>query len=313
MLEIKRYQPQLEQEWNDFVRRSKNGTFLFDRQYMDYHQDRFTDCSLMIYQNNRLIALFPANKTQEGVVHSHQGLTYGGLLLSNKATTHLVLQCFADINQYYKEAGCHKIVYKTIPHIYHRLPSEEDLYALFKECRAELVGRDIASVITPQTSIGFAELRRRGVKKAIQQGITIQPATRYAPFWQILAENLQGKYGVSPVHTLEEIELLASRFPDNIKLYTAEKEGQVIAGVVIYETDTTIHVQYISANAVGKATGALDLLFHHLIQEIYCERKFFDFGRSTEDRGHTLNQSLIFQKEGFGGRGICYDMYEWTL
>ena len=35
--------------WDQFVAQSKNGTFLFQRNFMDYHADRFFDCSLMIY------------------------------------------------------------------------------------------------------------------------------------------------------------------------------------------------------------------------------------------------------------------------
>ena len=62
MIEIKRYTPQEKQDWNDFVAKSRQGTFLFDRNYMDYHQDRFHDQSLMIFYNGKLCALLPANE-----------------------------------------------------------------------------------------------------------------------------------------------------------------------------------------------------------------------------------------------------------
>lgn len=313
MFKIIAYNNIYQKEWDNFINCSKNGTFLFYRQYIDYHQRRFTDCSLMIYQKERLVALLPANKTPDGIIYSHQGLTYGGLILSTEATTQMVIDMFSIINSYYKTQGNNKIVYKTSPFIYHRYPSEEDLYALFKVCKAQLIARDIASVVLPKNAIRFTQLRQRGIKKAQKLGVKIEISTQYELFWDILTQNLQEKYGVMPVHSLAEIKLLAAYFPQNIKLYTAKIHGNTIAGSVIYETQQTIHVQYISANKEGKAIGALDLLFYYLLNEVYSEDLYFDFGKSTEQGGLFLNQSLIFQKEGFGGRGICYDTYEWTL
>ncbi len=128
-----------------------------------------------------------------------------------------------------------------------------------------------------------------------------------------LTDNLQQRYQVKPVHTLDEMLLLASRFPEQIKLYTASVEGEVLGGTVVYETPHVIHTQYISASAEGKRRHALDMLFDKLIHHIYADRDFFDFGKSTEEHGTVLNESLIFQKEGFGGRGVCYDTYEWEV
>ena len=50
MFEIIRYTPDKANEWNKFIAKSKNGTFLFDRNYMDYHSDRFHDYSLLFYR-----------------------------------------------------------------------------------------------------------------------------------------------------------------------------------------------------------------------------------------------------------------------
>ena len=43
------YNEQMEHDWNRAVESSKNGTFLFDRRFMDYHRDRFCDCSLVFF------------------------------------------------------------------------------------------------------------------------------------------------------------------------------------------------------------------------------------------------------------------------
>ena len=71
-----------------------------------------------------------------------------------------------------------------------------------------------------------------------------------------------------------------------------------------------VHVQYISANYEGKELGALDMLFDYLINTQYKEYDYFDFGQSTEQMGNFLNENLLFQKEGFGGRGVIYPVYE---
>ncbi len=132
-------------------------------------------------------------------------------------------------------------------------------------------------------------------------------------FWKILDDNLTNKYGTKPVHTLSEIEYLHSRFPDNIKLYLAFSDEQVLGGTVMYLTKNVLHTQYISASILGKESGALDLLFDELINKIFVDIPVFDFGQSTEQMGNVLNESLIFQKEGFGGRGVVYDIYKYTL
>ena len=80
MYKVELYTPERKKEWNIFIENAKNSTFLFDRNYMDYHADRFQDFSLMIYRKNKLYALLPANKKND-VLYSHQGLTYGGLIM----------------------------------------------------------------------------------------------------------------------------------------------------------------------------------------------------------------------------------------
>ena len=76
---IKLYEAERRQEWDDFVNAARNGTFLFLRGYMDYHADRFSDFSLMAYRGNKLYALLPAHCTEDALC-SHCGLTYGGMV-----------------------------------------------------------------------------------------------------------------------------------------------------------------------------------------------------------------------------------------
>ena len=310
MFEITRYSSDRKAEWNDFIVRSKNGTFLFDRSYMDYHSDRFSDHSLMFYLKGRLYAVLPAN-VKDGVMYSHQGLTYGGLVMDDGARAAGVSALFGELNGYLHGQGIRKMVYKPVPWIYSRYASEEDLYAIVNTCGAKLTARDISSTIFLADRIRFSELRRRCARKALRAGVTVERSNDIAAFWRILDGNLEAKYGVAPVHTCAELELLAGRFPDNIKLYTASLGDEPLAGVLVYLNSATVHTQYISASPEGKRIGALDALFHELICNTYSNYRYFDFGRSTEHEGAYLNEALIFQKEGFGGRGVCYDTYEW--
>ncbi len=312
MFRIEPYSIEQKNTWNTFVDNAKNSTFLFNRNYMDYHANSFQDCSLMVYRKDKLYALLPANR-KDNALYSHQGLTYGGLIMSNKATALDILETFQTINDYLKNIGIEKVIYKPLPYIYHQIPSQEDLYALFRTTNAHIIGRNISSTIYQENKIKFIESRKSGIRKAISHNITIRMTDDYESFWQILNTNLKNKYGVAPVHTLDEIKLLQTRFPKNIKLYLAYKNEEVLGGTVLYLTKQVVHTQYISANLEGKELGVLDLLFDYLINHEYTNFPIWDFGQSTEDMGHILNESLIFQKEGFGGRGMCYDIYEYNL
>lgn len=312
MFEISRYSPADAGEWNRFVAQSKQATFLFDRRYMDYHADRFTDCSWLVRRHGRIRALLPANAVG-GTLHSHQGLTYGGLLTDRKAKAADVCQMFLELNETLGKGGIHHVVYKAMPWIYHQLPAEEDLYALTQVCHAQLTVREASTAIILNHRLRFSESRRSGIRKAVAAGVTCRESDDLEAFWSILDTNLEAKYGVKPVHTLQELQLLRSRFPGHIRLFMAYEGQQPLGGTLVYETPQVVHTQYISASPRGKETGALDLLFDRLINHHYADGRYFDFGKSTEDQGHRLNGPLIFQKEGFGGRTVCYDTYEYSL
>lgn len=313
MFDIKRYDKNTDREaWNAFVALSKNGTFLFDRSYMDYHSDRFKDHSLMFYLNGKLYAVLPANINGDAI-QSHMGLTYGGLVMGIDASAARIITLFQELNAYLAAQGIRHMLYKCVPWVYHLMPAEEDLYAIFRTCDAHLAARDIGTVIDMGHPLQWSYMRRRALKRAVANGVTVKKSNNFADFWQILSENLSQKYGVKPVHSLQEIELLASRFPDNIALYCAYKDDRTVAGIVVYATEQVVHTQYIAANPEGKRWGAIDAICDCLINQDYADCRYFDFGRSTEDRGRYLNESLIRQKEGFGGRGLCWDWYEWQV
>lgn len=311
-MEIRRYRREDKELWNSFVSKARNATFLFDRNYMDYHADRFDDNSFMFYHKGKLKAVLPANVAGD-TLYSHQGLTYGGLLLDKKATVEDVLECFDSLNSWLRKNGISKVVYKALPWIYQQYPSQEDLYALTWKCKAQLISRDIASTIVIDNKLKFAESRKSGIRKALSLNIEVGESNDVDGFWHVLEDNLGNRYNAKPVHTACEMKLLMSRFPNSIKLYVAKMNGEIVGGTLIYVTPQVVHTQYISASVEGKKHGALDLLFDYIINKVYANFRYFDFGKSTEQGGAYLNEPLIFQKEGFGGRGVCYDWYQWEL
>lgn len=311
-MEIRRYRREDKELWNSFVSKARNATFLFDRNYMDYHADRFDDNSFMFYHKGKLKAVLPANVAGD-TLYSHQGLTYGGLLLDKKATVEDVLECFDSLNSWLRENGISKVVYKALPWIYQQYPSEEDLYALTWKCKAQLISRDISSSIVIHNKLKFAESRKSGIRKALSLNIEVGESNDVDGFWHVLEDNLGNRYNAKPVHTANEMKLLMSRFSNNIRLYVAKMNGEIVGGTLIYVTPQVVHTQYISASVEGKKHGALDLLFDYIINKVYANCRYFDFGKSTEQGGAYLNEPLIFQKEGFGGRGVCYDWYQWEL
>ena len=313
MFEVRRYTAEQASEWNAFVTASKNGTFLFDRRYMDYHSDRFEDCSLMVYYKSELYALLPANRVAD-TLYSHQGLTYGGLLMTPDSKTAVVRDALVAVNAFLRQEGIRRVRYKHIPWIYASLPSEEDLFALNNVCKAQICSRDVSTVVMLRHRLPLSELRRRCVRKAQKAGVEIKEVQDCSAFWPLLEDNLKARYDARPVHSLEEIALLKSRFPQHIRLFVACKDGRVVGGTLLYICARTVKTQYISANDEGRRVGALDLLFSTLLDK--CSEngmEYFDFGTSNRPDNDDLNDSLIFQKEGFGGRAVCYDTYEYSL
>lgn len=319
--------------WDQFIAKSKNGTFLFQRNFMDYHADRFFDCSLMIYDGispddeykesslttKDLVAVFPANWVEkEHCVYSHQGLTYGGLVVMPEVTELEVMNILQNVMLYYMDyMQARKLVYKPIPYIYCPYPCGEDLYALFR-AGAQLSRRLVSTVVSTHNQLRMRTLRVRQSKKAIDHGFYIDRMAEgdtesLKEYWSLLSDVLMTHHNVHPVHSLDEMELLMSRFPREIKIYLVRKDHRIVAGVVVFETKQVAHVQYIAAGEEGREYGALDLLFRHLVNERYQHMEFVDFGTSNEQGGHVLNHGLIFQKEGFGGRAVCYDTYSVLL
>lgn len=310
-----RYDASRRKEWDEFVRNSANATFLFMRGYMDYHSDRFRDHSLMAFYKGKLRACLPANLRPDGTLVSHGGLTYGGWIFPRAHFDgNRVLELFAAWTDHCRAEGIAAIVYKPVPWVLSPMPAQEDLYALWR-LGFTLRSRLLSSAIFPDNNPGFNMAKRQQLREALKHPeIKIEESPSLAQFHAMLCDCLASRHDAAPVHTLQELELLHSRFPKNIRLFTATDttDGEMLAGTLIFDTGFTAHTQYMATSPRGRQLNALTLLIGTLVSDIFASRRIFDFGTSNlPDR--SLHASLLEQKYSLGGRGAVYETYTLTL
>ena len=314
MVRIEKYSSEKEDIWNRFNKESKNSLFMFDRKYMDYHSDRFKDHSLLFYDEDKLIAILPLSEHGEEL-KSHGGLTYGGFITDSKMKQHTMMDCFKTFISYAKENGFSKVTYKCIPHIYHNQPAEEDRFALFAN-GAQLVTVDVSTYVNLSSPLKMPKGRKAQISRAKREGVVIEELSSLEDFETFIElENavLKERHEVTAVHTGSELKLLKDRLPENIHLFASMKDGNLIAGTVVYEYDQVIHTQYMAADEEARTIGALDLAVSTVIEKYKNSKKWLDFGISTEHGKIYLNEGLCSQKEGFGGRTGVYEIWELNI
>jgi hypothetical protein len=295
MFELKKYIHNNKSEWDAFVSISKNSTFLFHRDYMDYHADRFEDYSLMLYDKNTLVALLPANLVGD-TVYSHQGLTYGGLILSKKYHYEDIQLYLNSINQHLSNEGIKTLVLKVPPYFYaNNLAQELNLLLQRNE------GIKTKTVLGAAISTEDFSFPKMSLSKTKLKLFLMEESKDLKPFWKILEQNLKERYGSSPVHSIEEIEQLSKKFPEQIKLFVFRHKNTrfIEAGVLLFINDKTIKTQYISSTIEGRKNRVSDALYYSVINAFKKNYQFIDFG-TCEEENNTINMSLLNAKEKFG-------------
>ena len=310
LISIVEYSKEKKELWDAFVENSRTDIFMFKRDYMEYHSDRFVDGSLLFYVDDNLMGLFPANRDKDTLI-SHGGLTYGGIVTGENSKQHYVLTFFEELIKYARKNEIRQIVYKPVPHIFHLKTAEEDRYALFVY-GAEVLEVSPSTVIDLSRPIKMAKGRKAQISRATREGVSVIETENLESYERVIElENviLMGKHGVRAVHTADELYMLHNRFPENIKLFVASYKGEIIAGVVIYIYKQVVHTQYIASNETAREIGGVDAIIGQIINKYREQKRWIDFGISSENGGKYLNEGLISQKEGFGGRTVVYEKY----
>jgi Acetyltransferase (GNAT) domain len=303
--------------WDACVLQAGAGTFLHTRRFLSYHAQRFEDRSLVVTDDRGGVsALFPAalDLADDSTVVSHPGITYGGLLHDGRLVGSECLRTLEAICGHYSAQGLRRLRYKAVPSIYHWMPAQDDLYALFR-IGASLYRRDLSCAIDLSARARPSERRRRGWKRALGKGVeVVEGFDRLGEFWAVLEENLFSRHQRQPVHTLEEIQLVHGRFPAEIRLLVAVLGDEVVAGTLLFDSARVSHCQYTASSVLGREISALDAVFEAAVALATREhRRYFDFGVSTENSGRELNDGLHDFKAGFGGAGVAHDFYEVQL
>ncbi|WP_232782603.1 GNAT family N-acetyltransferase [Olleya sp. 1-3] len=275
---------------------------------MEYHNDRFYDFSLLVFKDEKLVAILPANRVED-CVYSHQGLTYGGLVFKENLKLNSVLLIYKALLKFLNEAKITELQLKILPSIYNTLPNDEQSYIMFL-LNAKLNRRDALSVIDYRQGLKFSKDRLEGVKRGKKHGLVIKEEGGFESFWStVLEPNLNEKHNVKPVHSLAEITALKINFEKQIRQFNVYQNNQIVAGTTIFESKYVAHSQYISGNNQKNELGSLDFLHHYLITSVFNNKRFFDFGVSNVNNGRQVNQGLQYWKEGFGARTVTQDFY----
>jgi CelD/BcsL family acetyltransferase involved in cellulose biosynthesis len=302
-------------EWDHFCKGGLNGTFLHSRRFLSYHGTRFVDRSLMVREDGQLVAVLPLAQSSGDatVVVSHPGATYGGLVHQGKVRGMRTIEALEACASALHAAGYMRMQYKPVPHIYHQVPAQDDLYALFR-LGARRFRCDLSSSIDLTNRGAPSERRRRGLKKALRS-VELQDGAEQLPaLWAVLQDNLARKHDAQPVHSLQEMLELCQRFPQEIAVRVACIAGRVEAGVVLFRCGPVWHAQYIAASQAAYDVSALDAVFDGAITEAKgAGARYFDFGTSNEEGGQVLNDGLYRFKTEFGGGGVAYEQYEIEL
>jgi hypothetical protein len=269
---------------------------------MEYHEDRFTDASLIFYRKGQPIALFPAER-EGNTIYSHRGLTYAGWILANGLAEEVVGEIIAETLAYYQTECLSQVEVRMVPDFFAK-GSQDSLHAALTNTGAKRKAAVIHHC-TPMPYRVSDRGKRWGKKQAEKQGLEIGPSGDLKTFWEtILVPNLQQRHGVSPTHSLKEIDALQRRFPRNIRFFAVTQQEAMLGGAMIFVTETTAHLQYISASPLGRSLRCLDLLVCWLIEDTFSEKAYFNMGVSHIPATGDINHGLVQWKESFGGKPV---------
>jgi Acetyltransferase (GNAT) domain len=310
---VKRYGPDFAADWAKVLLSARNGIFLFERGFIEYHGDRFVDFSAIAYLGNEPVALLPAAIDQNtGEASSHPGLTFGGVVLRRELRGEVAIALINALLDSNKSCGAKSLTVKLLPDVFCAYPSAELEYTLWRR-GFTLIRRDLSSLLPLEESLPFNSSRKEGVKKAKKSGLVVGHPLLPA-FHSLLTQVLQARHGAVPVHSEAELMLLTKRFPRNISVLGATKDDEILAGTLIFHYGPVWHTQYLANSSAGRELGALDLLIESVIEEARAQGgKYLSFGASTEAAGTFLNEGLLWQKESYGARSIVHDFMRGEL
>lgn len=295
MIEVIRYSSCKKQEWDEFVNRSDNYSFLFCRDYMDYHAERFKDYSLMVYDHGKLSFLLPCNISGNKIC-SHQGLTYGGAVLNKGTSFEKIELYFHNVINYLHGNKILLLNVKFQPHFYSTSKQEAFLYLL-----NELNDCNIRMSLGTHIYTDNYEFPKKCVRKGKIKDYKFKFSDDPSVVYKLIEECLCEIYKAKPVHSLEEIILLKRKFDQEIivaELHHKET-NQIHSGAILYKNKSVLKIQYFVTSDKGRKNRASDVLYYNIINEFKDEVEYIDLGTNMT-KENEINYSLLQTKEKFG-------------
>ena len=294
-IQVQKYLLENAAEWNAFVKQSINGSFLLDRDFMDYHQERFEDHSLMMYHDGQLMCCIPAH-VKDGGFYSHRGLSYAGLIISAAAVNNIDKIVEALLG-YVKSLAFAKAELQLPPVSYQSINREiaavleQKGFTANRKLHNQSVALDQEIQVSPKKSIGY--------RNGKFEGLRVEVGNDFRSFWEeVLIPQLAARYHSKPVHSLAEIELLASRFPENILQYNVYKEDALLAGITFFIKGNIVKSQYTASSPDGLKTDAVAYIYMEAMKE-FKEKgcSLMDYGPVNEIDGSVNTGLQRFKKQ----------------
>lgn len=306
-----------DEEWDNFVAGSDNGTIFHTRKFLSYHpKPRFNDSSIIVKKNDKLFSVFPAaiiEREGKRILTSHSGASYGGFVYNSDLNLKDAFSLIEGLENFGKKNNCDRIQLTIPPIIYETKYSNYLDFALVKN-HFLYMKREISSVVQldiPEEKLlsTYRAEARTAVNKSIKKGVVIRECDNYEEYYEILKKNLKLRHNVTPTHTIDELKKLAKIFTKEIRLWGAFLGDKLIAGVCNFTANPKVVLAfYISHDEDYQEYRAVNLLFYEIMKKYQQEGcRFLDFGIFTVNMDP--NWGLARFKENFGARGIFRDTF----
>jgi hypothetical protein len=312
MIQVVKFSVDLFKEWDDFVKtKSRNGCIFHERKFLSYHPlDRFKDSSVLVYIDSKLFAVVPT-AIKDDVVISHPGSSAGGIIYALDGSLEKVLLTLDSVVEYYRSEGFKKLEFRLAEPIF-SYPSDEELrYALWY--RKFILEKEISSfVVLSKDRLWHFFGRKKNktdINKLIREGYKVEITDNIEDCYDLILKNLDLKYDKCPTHSLEELSLLKSMYPDKIHFWLVKKGDENYGTFVGFvANDNVVHDFYIAKNNDYRNLNVMPYLFYSAF-EYYQEKgiKYFNFGISS--RFNWIKWNILQSKEKNGGRASVREVW----
>ena len=309
-LKVIPYSSDYRRVWDQLIDQAANAAVIHYRAYLEYHLHRFAEVSALVFHQDELIAVFPAESGHDQV-YSYRGLTFAGLILRKGCSRNLLFQAWKSITNHYSLMGYSQLEIQPSPGFF------------WKEAKLQFTAEDFVGMGWAQTGMKIYdtvklpyEIRDRGklwgIRRAQALGLSVRLAEELDTFWiEILQPNLLKRHDAAPVHSLKEIKQLKSSFPAAIQLWTVSQKGLLLGGCLLYVHGQVVHSQYIASSEEGRKLRCLDLLFAQLIEDFGSSHTYFSLGTSSNPRDGQRDSGLVKWKKSLGAQEI--PAFSWKM